>query len=199
MAVSPADVLTEMQSRTGRTDVTSITVPLRYIVKDMTRRVPLLKASGSLTYVADTYSYVIDTALSVLHRAVEGISDTNGLPLERIVNLEKWMMRRGDGTSKGEPCEFYIRAGSILVNPVPDVVYTHTIYYSTVHPEDVATILLDDECFEAIVSGVCWRVWMGKGQGKTEGIDYREDYETELAKLARKIPGESHNPTYHDV
>ena len=211
------ELFNAVQNETGRTDITqpSIDHYINFVLRNITRRHPFLRSSLYFTYTIGQFQYDVATIMGKTnYRKIEGIGDTNGLPLELILDYDKWIWRYTNGQISGEPQEYIVQTADVLtglaqtgikqqvwVNPTPNLAYTHLFFYSYVHPDYVsgAPILLDNNFWDCIFSGVCWRALRSRGQGQTTGKEYYMAYEEELAELAMNlIPPKSSTSDYHD-
>jgi len=142
------------------------------------------------TLVEDTESSNLPTGCRVLDYIVINDGTNDGRPLKEIT-FEKWLKRREDGSSSGEPKRFARRGKKVYWDPVSDDDYTAKFYFWRHHPKvDVAKIdddediLFGDEFDRVIKYGVCFEV--AKTHKMKEGgyIDlWGGNYMVEVAKM----------------
>lgn len=152
MTITASAVMAEMQVRTGRTDVTNIDDELKAILVDLSLSWPFLQTSGTVTITANTYSTDLPTGYRTV-RNVVGLSQ---------ISLPELMRFRQFETTTGTPVRYALFNDDIYVHPTPATNTTLTLFYDYVS-NNIATIAFPDEFAEAIIEGVCFKTYEGKG------------------------------------
>lgn len=176
MAILKATILTEMQNRTGRTDVTNIDVELASVLLDMSSAYPFLHKSGSLTLTAN----VATASLPSDYRKDEGI-----IGLDPVAFAD-YLALAAAGTAAGTPTAYAISGKTAYFYPTPASNTTKTLYYSY-DANDVNAIAFSDEFNEAIIEGVCYKVYERKSMGNDPAaMVHQQEYQRLLTNLVAR-------------
>lgn len=157
------EILAEMQSRTLRYDVTDISKPLKAILIDLSQRFPFLQKTSNATVALNGHSI----ALPANVRQVDSVYITATLAaLTRVEHEQLLAMLSAESTS-GTVDLYSLFNNTLYVWPPASAATQVTLAHSYLNDND-ESIDFTDEFDEALIEGVCWKVYEGKGQLQLE-------------------------------
>jgi len=204
MAISKANILSEVNSRTGRAE-TSIDSLIKAILLDLTIDFPFLKREVYTSTVAGQASYIIDdfssdNATEYFRTVLFGKIDDNE-PMIEFANFEAYQEAIADETQSnwGEPEYFVVYDGILYLYPTPDAQYTVTLFVTSVI-NDPDNIVLPDIFEEALIEGCCFKLYESKGQaGNTAAKAHLSLYQDAVRKLKKLYRFPVNQVAYNDI
>lgn len=188
MSFSGADVLTQVNSRTGRSE-TEINQELKAVLTYLSREHDLLFASGTIAFADGTKTYALPTDYKDTVAIIVVDSDgRRSKPLIKI-SFERYLDRRKgeiDGSNENEPKEFAVYNGYVYPWPVPNEAYSSSEHhYTTYHSRSsIATITFSDLIMEVVIEGCCYWLYKSLGLARTEAAQsHREAFRDEINKI----------------
>ena len=159
MAITKANILTEVRARTGRgTAIADIDDELTTILMEVSALVPgAVQTSGTVTIAAFGWSVARPSDFVKLVSA-----STSAKPALEKVSFEQIQAQRAGSTTVGVVTHIATRDGNVYVWPVATASTVVTLYYQY-EESDPDTIGLDDVCEEALIEGVCHKIELGLG------------------------------------
>lgn len=197
MSLSKANILTEVNKRTGRaeTDIDSI---LKAVLLDLTIDFPFLIGE----FYTSTIKGQPDYSLEDTYRKVSLVKVDDKTPLFELNTWEEYQTLIAEETesNEGEPKCWILHNRVLYLHPTPDKVYTLTIFSSYIE-RDVNSIDLDDNFEEVLITGCEFMLYRSKGLGTSpEAILALKLYEKQKEDLKKVYSGESADKIeYHDI
>ena len=160
MTISKANILTEVQNRTGRgTSISDIDDELLYIMREVSSRIPgACQKTATVTVSASAKSVSLPSDFVV----PLGLLDPNDNPLSLISFTEYLNYLQADPDAAATVTKYAINDGNIYVHPKPTAQTAFTLYYSY-EEDDVSSIGFDDVFKICLVEGVCYHIEAGLG------------------------------------
>jgi len=204
MAISKDNILSEVNSRTGRAE-SSIDNLIKAILLDLTIDFPFLKREVYTGTVAGQADYAIDeftgdNITEYFRTVLFGKIDDNE-PLIEFANFEAYQEAIADETQADwdEPEYFIIYDGVLYLYPTPDDSYTVTLFVTSVL-NDPDNIILPDMFEEAIIEGCCFKLYEAKGQANNPAAKVHLSlYQDMVRKLKRLHNFPINQVTYNDI
>ncbi len=164
MAITKANILAEVNKRTGRAE-TDIDSQIRAVLLDISLDVPVIKSEVSKLTIVGTPSYSL---ASDNLRKVDAVTIDGGFPINKIASFEEYLELVADETNadRNKPASYIVHNQSLYLYPTPDAVYTVKIYESAVNLNEDA-ILLPDIYEELMIEGCCFKLLESKGIAST--------------------------------
>ena len=186
MAISASAVLTAMQNRTKRTDITNIDVELKAILRDLSLSHPFLETSSQVTVAASGVSI----AMPPLYRPpIKGVViNSSGVMLDEVPFSEYLQLKSCDATD-GTP-KNWAQHNDLLYMHASSATATLLDVFHALITENIATIAFPDEFQEAIIEGVCFKAYETRGLlGEVPTAQtHLELYREQVAKLIARYP-----------
>lgn len=160
MTITKANILTEVQNRTGRgSSVDDIDVELLAIMKEVSVRVSgAMETTGTVTVAASGASIAWPSDAI----QIDAITDPDGKILEIMPIKQLLTLHEADSGDAATITNYAEYKEHIYVQPTPTAETILTVYYRY-EEDDVDSIGFDD-CFkEALIEGVCHKVELGVG------------------------------------
>jgi len=204
--MTPAEILTAVKARTGRTSITSIATELDGVLKDITKRYDFLKDYKTVTLTAAQSDYDIEADLAITElKEVLEVRDSDGEEISKVDNRGGFLDKTAS-ESTGTPTLWWVydKRGTSAMSkmlffyPTPDTAESVTIYYSFYHPTPTSVILLPDTFKECVIEGVCYEIYRGLGEAD-KGQAHKLEYEAKLARLISQEPEDLSKVVYRDV
>jgi len=160
MAITKDAVLAEVKARTTRTTLADVDDELAAVLLDLSTKWPFLEKSNTVTISAGGHTVALP---SEYRRPLRGVTITvTKVKLDKLT-FPEFLTRLSADTIEGTPNSFAIFNDSIYVHPIASAETGLTIYHAY-ETSDVDTIVFSDDFKEAIIEGVCWKVYEGLGQ-----------------------------------
>jgi hypothetical protein len=160
MAILKANILTEVQNRTGRgTAISDIDDELLMVMREVSSRIPAAcqkSASVTVNASAKSASLPSDFAMPI------GLLDPNDNPLTLINFTEYLNYLQADPDAAATVTKYAVNDGNIFVHPKPTAQTVFTMYYSY-EEDDTTSIGFDDVFKTCLIEGVCHHIEAGLG------------------------------------
>jgi len=198
MAITKANILTEVKQRTSRTDLTcaagaidnttDITRKIESTLYDICTRAPFLVQDAAVTVTAGAHSANLPTDFSDMVDVWVASGSGSSSKLKMVTFREYVSFRNINSTASTplrcavsrDSTSSYSRA-SIFIHPPPSAETVLTIYYSY-QDDDIDNIELPNRFREAIIEGTCYRVWLGMDDTEKSTF-HKEKYDEQLQIL----------------
>ena len=186
MSITKANILTQVQARTGRgSDVSDIDDELASVLLDLSSRVPAMVQKSTTVAVSAAAA-----SASLPSDCVEPVAVQNaaGGFLEKIAFTEYLSFANAISDTAATPLRWAVFADNLYVHPAPTGSVNLTLHHSY-DEDDVDSIGLPDAAKLACIEGVCAQVEAGLGlvgevDPNTSG--HRALYEQQVAILQER-------------
>lgn len=188
MSFAKADVLTRVNSRTGRAE-TDIDSELKAVLVYLSREHNLLVASGTIAFADGVKTYAVPTDYKDTVAIVVIDSDGNrSKPLAKIDFTEYLELRKNevDGSNENEPERFAVYNDLVYPWPVPNEAYTNSEHhYTTYHSRtSIDTVTFSDLIMEAVIEGCCYHLYKNFGLAETKAaLGHLKNFKEEISKI----------------
>ncbi len=190
MSLSAAEVLTQVNLRTGRAE-SDIDTQLKGILHDLSLRGLCLEAEETLTLTTDDCDYEFSAFTNKFKKIkTVVIVDSAGVPSKPLTKItwDQYKERLAGNLSAGEPGEFCIfpeRVNEVLyLSPKPNATnYPYAKISGPLKHDDSTTISYDEKYRELLIEGCCYKVEAKYNIDSQKTKEHFALYENEISKM----------------
>ena len=199
MAITKADILTAVKTRTSRSELTNIDDILGNILVDISSRWPFLETSDTLTVAINTSSITMST-LTEQFRSMIAVVDPNDNVLTPLASFQMFLALLDASATTAVPTKYTVYNETLHVYAPAVAEIVLTVYHSF-FTSDVNSIDFPDFFDEAIIEGTCFKVFedLSEGFNQQFGLFHKAAYESEIEKLIARYKLMRTNPNIAEV
>ena len=199
MALTAADIYTEVNARTGRTG--NHATELKAILHDLAIQGVKLLGETEQDLTSGDRNYAVPSNTKKIRSITIRNSSTIDLdPMDEITYRE-YKKRVEPASDNGQPEVYAVENGVIYLDPPPNATtFPDMMILTELYHADSTTISWADRFREALIEGTVWKTLLGLDLGSSLGAVHGASYGDEVKKLLAAQSAEVRRITkYHDV